>query len=170
MSRADINIKETGGRNSVPVDRIQTNSGALTLIKAGELAKISVAISNANHAILCVDADFTIGTDKNLLGVAAADSTDTVAATGYVDIYFPCSDVKYEIKAKTAANADTQAEIDAFFGWAYLLDVTSSDMTLDMAGATAAANAFVVVGGDPNRSTVWFRIRPDATPYGRDAV
>ena len=167
MARSDINIKETGGRNSVPTDRWVVASGQTLKIKAGEPAKQN-ATSDEN-VILLVDADLTIATDQPMTGVAATDSTDTVAASGYSDQYVPFADIKWEIKAKSSTAVDSQSEIDALIGELTLIDLTSSVFTIDTTG-TAATAAFLIVGGDPNRSTVHFRIRPDACSYGRAAV
>jgi len=170
MSRNDITIKETGGRNSVPTDRWEVGAGSSGggLIKAGEPAKLS-ATTQRDQVILLADADLTIATDQPMSGIASNDSTETSSADGYSDQYVPLPDIMWEIKAKTAANVDTQAEINALKGYLYLIDLTSSVFTIDT-GTSAATAAFLIVGGDPNRSTVWFRIRPDACAYGRAMV
>ena len=167
MSRADISFKETGGRNSVPTDRWVVASGQTTLIDAGEPAKQNATADE--NVILLVDADLTIATDQPMSGIAAADSTETASAAGYSDQYVPLPDIKWEIKAKSSTAADTQSEIDALIGAMYLIDLTSSVFTIDTTG-TATTAAFLIVGGDPNRSTVHFRIRPDATSFGRAQV
>lgn len=168
MSRNDIVIKESGGRNSVPTDRWVVASGQTTLIDAGEPAK--ALTSDEGRSQLLVDADLTLGTDTLMTGIAAADSTETASATGYSDQYVPLPDIKWEIKAKTASTADTQSEIDALIGHMVIIDLTSGVFTMDLAGATGANNAFVVVGGDPNRSTCHFRIRVDASHLGRGTI
>jgi hypothetical protein len=168
MSRADIAIKETGGRNAVPTDRWVVAAGGTLLVKAGEPAKLSAALAK-NQVILLEDADLTIATDQPMSGIAAEDSTETASASGYSDQYVPLPDVKWEIKAKTAASVDTQSEIDALFGYLYLIDLTSSVFTIDTA-VSASTAAFLIVGGDANRSTVHFRIRPDACAFGRAMV
>ena len=168
MSRADISIKETGGRNSVPTDRWVVASGQTTLIDAGEPGKMSAATAR-NTSILLVDADLTIATDQPMTGIAAIDSTETSTASGYSDQYVPLPDIKWEIKAKTSTTADTQSEVDALIGTLYLIDLTSSVFTIDTAG-TAETAAFLCVGGDANRSTIHFRIRPDACAFGRASV
>ena len=170
MTRNDIIIKETGGLNYVPTSRWITAAGALTLIKAGEPAKQCSATTGYMTSILLADADFTIATDKLMTGIGATDSTDVVGTAGISNQYELLPNIKWEIKAKTATNVDTQAEIDQLSGYAYLIDLATTVFTMDMAGATAAANAFVVEGGDPSRSTVWFRIRPDATIFGGASV
>lgn len=166
--RGDITIKESGGRNSVPTDRWVVASGQTTLIDAHEPAKQNATADE--NVILLVDADLTIATDQPMSGIAAIDSTETASAAGYSDQYVPLPDIKWEIKAKSAAAADTQSEIDAFLGSLFLIDLTSSVFTMDTAAGTASTAAFLIVGGDANRSTVWFRIRPDACAYGRASV
>lgn len=168
MARADISIKETGGLNSVPVDRWVVAAGTPPTIKAGEPAKLSAATAR-NKVILLVDADLTIATDQPMSGVAADDSTETASASGYSNQYVPLPTIKFEIKAKSSAAADSQSEIDALLGELYLIDLTSSTFTIDTTG-TASTAAFLIVGGDPNRSTVHFRIRPDACAFGRASV
>lgn len=171
MSRADIWIRETGGRNSVPTDRFVVASGTPPTIKAGEPAKQKLDSSGTpEQIILLVDADLTVGTDAGMAGIAAEDSTEVSGASGYCDVYVPLPDIKWEIAVLTASTADTQSEIDGLIGSLYIIDLTSSAFKMDVAGATTSSNAFLVVGGDPDRSTVWFRIRPDACSFGRATV
>lgn len=167
MSRADISLIETGGRNAVPTDRFVVAAGTPPTIKAGEPTK---AQSLAEQVILLVDADLTIGTDTVFTGVAAIDSNETASASGYVDNYLPLPDLKWEIKAKSSTAVDTQSEIDALMGDHYIIDLTSSVFTMDTAGGTSTANAFLIVGGNPDRSTVHFRTRLDASALGRAVV
>ncbi len=168
MARNDITIKETGGLNSVPTDRWLVAAGTPITVKAGEPTKMSATADE--NVVLLADGDLTIATDQPMTGVAAVDSSETAAAAGYVDEYVPLPGVKWEIKAKSAAAADTQAEIDALIGSLMVVDLTSSTFTMDTVAGTAATAAFLIVGGDPNRSTVHFRIRPDACAFGRASV
>lgn len=167
MSLADIGIKETGGRNSVPTDRWVVASGQTELIEAGEPAKVT---DDESEVILLVDADLTIGTDKTMSGIAAKSSTETSSASGYSDQFLPLPDVQWEVKAETSSTVDTQSEIDALIGNMVLINLASSVFTMEADATTGANNAFVIVGGDPNRSTVWFRIRLDASHLGRGTV
>lgn len=181
MARNDITIKETGGLNSVPTDRWtvaagRTPAGDNITIKAGEPAKLSASAATlavGTSLVVClVDADLTIATDQPMAGIAAIDSTESVSAVGYSDQYVPLPGIKWEIKAKTASTVDTRAEIDKLIGALYLIDLsgtTTSSFTID-AGTTASTAAFLMVGGDPTRSTIHFRIRPDACAYGRATV
>lgn len=159
MAVNDITIVRTAGGN-VPTYRWQTEAGA-TDIKAGEPVKIKAA--GSPYAIPLADADLTIGTDTAMIGIAASDSTHTASADGVIDVYVPLPGVVYEAKAKTAASVDTQAEIDALVGDRKIIDLTSGTYTIDEAAADAAANAFYIVGGDPDRQTLEFIIRTDAT-------
>lgn len=168
MSKSDISVKESGGLNYIPTDRWLTASGQIALIEAGEPCKQNA--TGDENVILLLDADLTVATDQPLAGITVTDSTDIVATAGYVDVYCPLPNIKWEIKAKSAAAADTQAEIDALIGQLELIDLTTSVFTMDTAAGSTSTNAFNIVGGDPNRSTVWFRIRPDACAYGRATV
>ncbi len=167
MSRNDITPKESGGRNSIPIDRWIVASGQTDLIDAGEPAKTN---DDEGEVILLVDADLTLGTDKLMTGIAANDSTETATASGYSDQYVPLPDIKWEIKAKTSTTADTQSEIDALTGHMVIIDLTSSVFTMDAGASTGSNNAFVLLGGDPTRATVHFRIRADASHLARGTV
>jgi len=167
MSRNDITIRETGGLNSVPTDRWVVAAGTPPTIKAGEPCKQNATADE--NVILLVDDDLTVATDNAMAGVAAVDSSEVAATAGYVDVYCPLPGVKWEIKATTASTVDSQSEIDALIGQLQAMDLISSVFTMNTA-ATASTNAFLIVGGDPDRSTVLFRIRPDACSFGRASV
>lgn len=156
MSRGDIKIVDTGGLSAVPTYRWQTEA-ASTAISAGEPCKIKSA--GSPYAILCADADMTLGTDVQFLGIAASTSTHTAAADGYVDIYVPFPWIVYEAKAKTAASVDTQSEIDLMCGDRKIFDVTSSVWTVDEAAADAVGNMLLILGGDPVKKTLRFMIQ-----------
>lgn len=155
----DITIARTAGGN-VPTYRWQTEAAA-TDITAGQPVKLKAA--GSPYVIPLADADLTIGTDTAMVGIAAGDSTHTATADGYIDVYVPLPGVVYEVKAKTATSVDTQAEIDALVGDRKVIDLTSGTYTMDEAAADGANNAFYIVGGDPDRQTLEFIIRADAT-------
>ncbi len=167
MAKNDIKVVESPF-GALPTYRWQVASGAAASIKAGE--PVLQSATAAQYGAAAVDGDVTIGTDQPLIGIAAADSTDTVAAAGYVDVYIPIPGVIYEAKAKSSAAADTQSEIDALCGDNVVLDLTSSTWTVDTAGGAGANNAFLIVGGNPANSTIKFMIRQDATIIGRAQV
>lgn len=168
MARNDIRIVDAGGRNTVPVYTWVVSSGTPVTVKAGEPTK--VASTSANSVILLEDADLTIATDQPFTGVAAKDSTESATANGTVDLYIPLPGVIYEVAAKSAAAADSASEITALQGKYYAIDLTSSTFTMDTAAGDAAANAFLIVGGNPKTSTVYFMVRSDATVFGRARV
>lgn len=159
MANVDIQIARTAGGN-VPTYRWQTDAGDAD-IKAGDPVKIKAA--GSPYVIGLADADLTIGTDTAMVGIAASASTHTASADGVVDVYIPLPGVVYEAKAKTFANVDTQAEIDAMVGDRKIIDLTGTTYTIDDAAADGAANAFYIVGGDPVKGTLEFIIRTDAT-------
>ena len=167
MSLADVGIRGTGGLNAPPTDRWVVASGQTDLVEAGEPTKQNAA--GDENVILLVDADLTVATDQPMAGVSVANSTETASAAGYVDVYTPGMWLLYEILALTTATADTQSEIDALIGDAYIIDLTSSAFTMDTA-APAATGAFIITGGDPDVSSVFFRIRLDAVRFGRAEV
>ena len=154
MAKNDIKIAG-GAFNSVPTYRWQTEAAA-TAILAGEPLKIKAA--GSPYAIPIADADLTLGTDVEFLGIAASDSTQTASADGFVDVYMPLPGVIYEAKAKTAASVDTQSEINALCGDRKIFDLTSSVFTVDEAAADAVGNALLIIGGDPVRKTLRFLI------------
>lgn len=159
MATNDITIARTAGGN-VPTYRWQTEAGA-TDINAGEPVKLKAA--GSPYVIPLADGDLTIGTDTAMVGVAASDSTHTASADGYIDVYVPLPGVVYACAATTAANVDTQSEIDALVGDRVTLDLNSSTYTVDEDATDDANNAFYIVGGDPDTQVLEFIIRADAT-------
>lgn len=162
MAKNDIKIKDVAGLNVLPTRTYQVASGALTSIKAGEPVRMTT-IGTSVYAELCADADPTIGTDY-LLGIAAGDSTDTVAAAGTVEVYLPLPGVVYRAKAKSSTAADTAAEIAALANKRTVFDLTSSTFTIDTAAADGATNGLILTGtGDPANNEVDFMISVRAT-------
>lgn len=167
MARNDIRIHQSP-YSVVPTYNWVVAAGTPVTVKAGEPTKVTSTSSNA--VILLVDADLTIATDQPFTGVAAKDSTETAAATGLVELYKPLDGIEYEMAAKSSTAADSASEILALQGAYYVMDLTSSTFTMDTAAGDAAANAFLIVGGDPAINSVWFMIRSDATVFGRARV
>lgn len=153
----------TAGLQHLPVLRFQTEAGA-TDIKAGEFVKWKA--NGSPYVIPLADADGVIGTVVALVGLAKSDSTHTAAVDGYVDVYLPVPGVVYEIKAKTATAADTQAEIDALCGDRVIIDLTAGAYTLDTAAGEAQTSPFTIVGGDPEKKTLYVTLRSGATFLG----
>lgn len=159
MSAGNVWIRSTGGANSVPTVRYQTEAGAAAL-NVGELCKLKAA--GSPYVIALVDADLTRGTDSQFVGLAASTSTHTASVNGVVDVYMPLPGIVYEAKAKTGASVDTQAKIDALVGDRKIIDVTTGVHTVDEAAADAVGSALTIVGGDPVKKTLYFTVAPVA--------
>lgn len=163
MARNDIRIVDTAGLNVVPTRRFLTEAGA-TAILQGEPVKFKAL--GSRYVIPLADADGVIGTMTPIVGIAASDSTHTASADGSIEVYLPIPGVVYEIKAKTASSADTQAEIDALTLDRAIIDLTSSTYTLDATGTDVVTAPFVIVGGNPDRASLYVTIRSGATILG----
>lgn len=164
MARGDIKIVDVGGHSVVPTRRYQTDAGT-TAILAGEPV-ILTTIGTSVYAAAAADGDPTIGTDY-LLGIAASDSTHTASVDGTVGVYVPLPGVVYRGKAKSAAAADTEAEILALANKRGVFDLTSSVYTLDTAAADGATNGLIYTGtGDASTSEVDFMISVRTTQLG----
>jgi hypothetical protein len=108
MAINDFRIVDQAGYNVIPTRTFQTEANT-TVIKPGEPVRMKT-IGTSVYAELCADADPTIGTDY-VLGIAKSTSTQTAAADGVVEVFLPLPGVVYRGKAKSAAAADTAAEI-----------------------------------------------------------
>jgi hypothetical protein len=120
MARNDI-VLASPQRHGV-VRRHAVAAGVLTSIKAGEpvlktLGAATVAIATTGMP--------TVATDF-FVGIAASDSTDTVAAAGYVDVVEVDPRDVWSIQPAVAATWDTQTEYDALVGDRDLLAVDGS--------------------------------------------
>lgn len=113
--------------------------------------------SSANVAIMA-DGDGT--TSQLFTGFAKDASTETASAAGFVNVYLPLPGVEYRGAAKSAAAADTQAEIDALVGKRVVFDLTSTVWSVDTAASDATTNGLYISGGNPNTSEINFLISP----------
>lgn len=154
MARGNISVVSSGA-GAAPTYKWQTEAAA-TAIYAGEPVKLKAA--GSPYVIPCADADLTLGTDVEFIGIAASDSTQTSALDGSINVYIPLPGMIYEAKAKTAASVDTQAEIDALCGDRKIFDLTTGVYTVDEAAADAVGNALLIIGGDPSKKTLKFII------------
>jgi hypothetical protein len=134
-------------------------SGGATTILAGEPTKLG----SSGAVAIMADGDGT--TSQRFTGIAKSDSTDTVAAAGVVQVWLPFPGLIYTGAAKSAAAADTQAEINALFGKRVIFDLTGTAWTIDTAESDAATNGVVIVGGDYQTSTIWFCVSPTCTVF-----
>ena len=159
MAFNDIRLADENG-GDVPT-RVWQAEAAATAILAGEPVKAKIA--GSRYAIPLADAEPVIGATTAVMGIAKSASTQTATADGIVEVFEPKEGVLYSARAKTAALADTQAEIDALVGKRVVLDFTAGSYTVDTAAADAATNGILIVGGDFTHSTIFFFIRTSAT-------
>lgn len=159
MAKRDVSIKDTGGLNVVPTIKYQTEAGA-TDIKAGEPVKLKAA--GSNYVIPLATGEPVIGTTTQVIGIAAEDSNHTASADGTLEVYQAQPGVVYQCKATTEANIDTQAEIDALMNDNVTFDLASSTYTIDEDEGNAADHGLQIVGGDPDKKLIYFKIRPAA--------
>lgn len=138
-------------------------SGAAGTIVSGTPAKCVTADGSvAGATIPMVDGDGLV-TGERFVGLAKTTSTDTASAAGTVDTWCPVPGILYRGFAKSAAAADTQAEINALMGKKVLFDLTSSDWTVDTAATDALVNCVVIQGGMPQTSEILFVYSPKGT-------
>lgn len=171
MARNDVKIL-----TQIPSEfSVKSLTAASTSIYAGEPV-LSVVATAAQTGIVTKAADgsgvigTTAATNGRFIGVAKGDSSDTSAAAGVVYTWLPLPGLIYAAKAKTSSTFDTTAEIDALRWSAVFFDYTSSTFTVDAAATDASANALVIVGGDPNTSTVHFVIKPTWSVLGNTST
>jgi hypothetical protein len=142
----------------------RTTSSLTVTIKPGEMVK--QASDGANYVVPILTGDPEIGTDI-VMGIAATVSTETSSADGYVDVYMITPETLLEAKATTAANVDTQAEIDALMGDCVAADVTSLTQTIDEnEGNDNNVHGLLIMGGNPDRSTLYVKVKSAALWQG----
>lgn len=134
-------------------DRI-VGSGAAASIARGTPTK------QGSAGAVAIMADGNGTTSERFTGIAKSVSTDTVAAAGRVDLWFPFPGIIYSGKPKVSGAADTQAEIDALVGTRTVFDLTSSDWTVDAAASDSATNGVVIIGGQPEQDVLYFVVSP----------
>lgn len=124
MSRNDI-VLATPERFGT-VRRHQVIAGAASTIKAGEpvmktLGAAGVVIATTNKPVVATDF---------FVGIAAADSTDTVLLDGYVDVVSIDRRDTWSIAPKSTTAYATQSAYNALVGDRNLLDLTASAWTI----------------------------------------
>lgn len=144
-------------------------SGGVATIQAGTPTKgaDATAASWTGAVLPMVDADGT--SSQRFTGIAKNTSTDTAATAGVVTLWLPLPGYVYAAKAKTAANADTAAEVNALFGKRVIFDLTSSFWSVDSAAADAAVNMVTIVGGDYQTQVLYFTYKTTGTMIGQIA-
>jgi hypothetical protein len=112
-------------------------SGVLASINAGEpVEKLAGA---ANVKALVTNAP--TATDR-IVGVAMSVSTDTVAASGLVDVIPAAQGLLWLIAPKVAATWNTQAKYNALVGARVLIDLTTGVYTI--LAADGAGNGCII--------------------------
>jgi hypothetical protein len=165
MARGDISIwKSSGLLFTAPAD---VASGTSASIQAGTPTTPSAATASVVGTVVAsADASPTVvgtATNVHFSGLAKSDSTETASAAGVVTLWAPMPGILYAAKAKSAAAADTDAEIRALLNKRVILDLTASTWTVDTAATDSTSNGVIVFGGDSQSSTVYFHISPNVT-------
>ena len=126
MAKGDIQPFENSGPSKMSgALKYVVASGAAASINAGEpVEKLAGA---ANVKALVTNAP--TATDR-IVGVASSVSTDTVAASGLVDVVPATPGQLWLIAPKVAATWNTQAKINALVGARVLIDLTAGVYTL----------------------------------------
>ena len=166
MARGDIKLHNpTDSQFSI---RAIVGSGTAQSINAGEptIGANATAASWTGAVKIAADADPTTASGHRFTGIAKSDSTDTVAAAGYVDVWLPMPGTVYSAKAKTATLANTQALIDGLKFKRVIFDLTGTAWTVDTAATDALANGVVCIGGDYPTSTIYFLVIPSVSIFG----
>ncbi len=161
-------LNETDPRFSSQTTTIVASGGVAT-IQAGTPTKgaDAAAASPWTGAVVpMVDGDGAIG--QRFTGIAKSDSTDTAAAAGVVTLWLPLPGYVYACKSKSAASADTAAEVNALFGKRVVFDLTLGLWSVDAAAADALINCVTIIGGDYQTSTLYFTYKNNGTMIGQE--
>lgn len=160
--RGDIKL-----RSAVSIDSSLSRNvpaGVAGSINAGEPTKsVDAAAASPYLGTVAIMVDGDGSTAQRFTGIAKSNSSDTVAAAGILDVYTPYPGLVYQASAKVAANANTQALIDALKGKRVVFDLTASKWTVDSAANDAVANTVVITGGEYQTSTLYFVYAPHGT-------
>lgn len=141
-----------------PTQRIVGSGGAATIA-------VGTPTKEGSSGAVAIMADGDGTTSQKFSGIAKNTSTDTAAAAGVVDVYMPFPGIIYSGFAKSAAAADTLAEIQALAGKRVVFDITTGDWTVDTAASNAATNGVCIVGGDFRSSLIYFVVSPQVTSF-----
>lgn len=160
-----IILNETDPRYSTQPSLVA--AGGVATIAAGTPTKgaDAAAASPWTGAVVpMVDGDGN--TSQRFTGIAKNTSNDTASVAGQVTLWLPLPGYIYACKAKTAANADTAAEVQALFGKRVVFDLTSSLWSVDAAAADAVANNVTIIGGDYQTQTLYFNYSNKGSMFG----
>lgn len=156
MAKGNVRI-----RKGSPAVRTWQSEAAATDILAGEPVKLKSA--GSPYVIPLADNEPVIGTTTQMIGIAKSNSTHTAAADGSLEVYMlDEGDIELACKATTAANFDTQSEVNALVGDRVLFDLISSEYTVDENAGDGATSGIQIVGGNPDTAEVYVKVRPGA--------
>lgn len=146
-----------------PVDD-RTTSGTGATFKPGEPIKKGGA--STNFVVLLATGEPT-QTSAVFIGIVSRESTETSSAEGYVEAKVVKGGTELEGLASTAANFDTQSEIDDLIGHGILFDYDGTNFTIDENDTDDLdVNGLVIVGGDPVKSIVYVQVHAGVTLSG----
>lgn len=138
--------------------------GAANTIHSGEPTIKGEATGTSTGVVkIPVDGDPLTTSTHQFSGVAKTESTDTVAAAGVVTVWLPLPGIIYSAKAKTAANADTAAEVKALQDKRVVLDLTGTAWTVDAAATDSKNNGIFITGGDFRTQEIFFMVTNGVT-------
>lgn len=158
MNRGDISVIFPSV-SALYAPKYVVASGTVTSINAGEPVKSTTV----GQAVAGATGDGT--TSQKIVGISKTDSTDTASVNGVVYVFLAYMNIVFSAKAKVAANANTQALIDALAFKRVKFDLTAGKFTVDTAQSNATTNGIVIVGGDPVTSSIYFTISPQCTVF-----
>lgn len=161
-----IILNETDPRFSTQPSLVA--AGGVATIQAGTPTKgaDAAAASPWTGAVIpMVDTDGTIA--QRFTGIAKGTSDETASVAGSVVLWLPLPGYVYAAKAKSAADANTAAEVQALFGKRVIFDLSSSFWSLDVGATDALVNCITIIGGDFNTSTLYFTYKNGGTLIGQ---
>lgn len=173
MGRTDITLFDSPyGHATYFWSRASRAAGGIDTVQALTGEPLKGDTTTDDQCVRFVDADHTIGTDGNIIGVAYRDSTETLTAVGNVEVLKPLPGIEYAIRANVATAADTETEVNALRGDAVTVALSATDSTgvYTLNTTHADTSAFVITGGDFSLSVLYFVIRTDGTIWGRARV
>jgi hypothetical protein len=136
-------------------------AGAGAIAKGVPTKSADAAGASTGAAVVMVDGDGT--TSQIFTGIAKDASSQTASVAGEVYTWLPLPGIVYAGKTKTAATADTQAELDALVRKRTVFDLTTGVWTIDGAALDAAVNCVVIIGGDFRTQVLNFTYKPAGT-------
>lgn len=166
MSKGDVYIV-SGAVGTVLPFRVddRTTSTQTETIKAGE----PVQLDNENYVEIVADAGPVQTGANQLVGLAHNESSETASAEGTVDVEVVVPYVTIlRAKAHTAANIDTDAELKAILNDSVTFSNSSNVITVNEdEGDDPNVHGLLIIGGDIDKGTLDFVVKPLATVFGR---